>query len=321
MKLHTIISGLIVFNLIIPSAISIAQGTDQDPPKSDEIIAWEKFIAPKGFVLSKYLYENQNCLSIWRKQLPEFVKKNPEVLDPDVIEVGAEITLQRCKSLPVVAKEEPKENKEETFDSEDGWNQTVFKAAEDPSEPVCKDVKLDDKNKEDDLPPPYVHVYAGFLTENEKYERVDSAYGVGVTGDLFDFLGYHIRGLGSAGAIFLNNEVLFKTKPGESRAHLIFGFGNRIGLANRDLDRLNKGVDSYTYAGFGFEKNRPLYRYQMSLTTNINSSSSLNFGVSAQKKFGKDYWFGMFGEYQSTRSIIDDGDDRRYISSGLKFSF
>lgn len=165
-------------------------------------------------------------------------------------------------------------------------------------------------------------MYAGFLTENEKEEKIDSAYGLGVTGDLFKFLGYHIRGLGSAGAIFLQNEVIFKTAPGKTRGNLIFGFGNRLGLQNKDLDRLNKGVDSFTYAGVGVEMNpHSKYRFSFDLTTNIGTYRGLNFGVYAQKRFGADYWLGLYGEIQSSQSVVDEGEDRRFFTGGLKLSF
>ena len=244
------------------------------------------------------------------KQLPEFVIKNPHVEDPDVIATGTRILVQTCKSMEAELAQKPIENKE-------GWTDSDSK----PNVNNSSDKEID--TSDDQLiDPPYLHVYAGFLTENEKQEQIDSAYGLGVTGDLFKFLGYHIRGLGSAGAIFLQNEVIFKTAPGKTRGNLIFGFGNRLGLQNKDLDRLNKGVDSFTYAGLGVEMNpHSKYRFSFDLTTNIGTYRGLNLGVSAQKRLGSDYWLGLYGEIQSSKSVIDEGDDRRFFTGGLKLSF
>lgn len=311
MKIKEIVSALLIMNLTIPA--SIAQG---EIIRSDEIIKWDYMTAPKGFILSNYLYHQQNCALIWEKQLPEFVLKNPHVEDPDVIAAGTRILVQTCKAGETLAQEN--EPNQQPAENNGGWTQSEVNP--DKSEPSSE--KKIDTAGDHLIDPPYLHLYAGFLTENEKEEKIDSAYGIGVTGDLFKFLGYHIRGLGSAGAIFLQNEVIFKTSPGKTRGHLIFGFGNRLGLQNRDLDRLNKGVDSFTYGGLGVEMNpHSKYRFGFDVTTNFGTYRGLNLGVSAQKRFGEDYWLGLYGEIQSSQSVIDSGDDRRFFTGGLKLSF
>lgn len=302
-------AALLVINTLMPAATA-----NGEINRSSEIIAWEQLTAPKGFVLSNYLYNEQKCSLIWEKQLPEFQKKNPQVEDPDLIAEGVEITVQRCAP------------REELNIAQDSGELTAEDAKVSENEKNIKQNSKNIKRQEEDLDwdgnPPYLNLYGGFITENES-DKVDGAYGIGVSGDILKFLGYDLRALGGAGAIFLQNEVIFKTAPGNTRGQLIVGFGNRIGLENRDLDRLNKGVDSYTYAGIGVEMTpHPRYRVQFDLTGNFSKNISPNFGAAAQKKFGDDFWIGVFGEVQSSQSAADDGDkDRKYYTGGLKLSF
>lgn len=290
MVFKRILTTILVTALVLPASLAHAN--------SPEILRWEELVAPKGFILSLYLVNEMGCSQIWTKQLPAFQARNLKVEDPDVIAPGEHIIVQRCKdkavTVPVAAP---------------------AKKAEPQEEPI---------EQVGDINGPYLELYGGFLTENEKEDRVDAAYGLGVTGDLMRFLGYNMRLLGSEGALFLNGEVRFKTAPGHKfRGHVIFGLADRIGLQNRDLDRLNKGVDSYTYGGFGLEvhpSNR--YRFGLDLTTNFNQHLTPNVGVYAQKRLGDDYWLGLYGEYNSTRSAVDSNEkDRRYLTGGIKFSF
>ena len=101
------------------------------------------------------------------------------------------------------------------------------------------------------------------------------------------------------------------------------GFGNRLGLQNKDLDRLNKGVDSFTYGGLGLEMHpHPRYRFGLDLTANFGKEITPNIGAYAQKRLGDDYWLGVYAEYNSSRSSVDDSkSDRRYLTGGIKFSF
>ena len=252
------------------------------------------------------------CSQIWEKQLPAFQEKNPTVEDPDVIGQGTKIIVQACKSS--------ENNDLATNVDDNNLDKTGFQSNKE--EVQVQQAKKQEQASDDNLPSPYVHLYGGFITENEKFDQVDPVYGVGVTGDLFKFLGYDLRVIGSAGAIFLQNEVIFKTAPGKVRGTLLFGFGNRIGLQNKDLDRLNKGVDSFTYTGLGVEMNpHSRYRFLADITTNLGTYQGLNFGASAQKRFGDDFWFGVYGEIQSSKSIIDNGAERKFYTGGLKLSF
>lgn len=300
---------LIHFFLPSPTAKS-------DIIRSDNIIRWEEFKVMKGFVLSNYLYDHRGCSRIWTKQVVEFQKKNPHIADPDVIGIGEVITMQLCHENALAL----------TPDNE----------ILDPILPVAKDVVEEEipevkpevctvpeekpQKKEWALNAPYVHLFLGFIKETGK--DVETAYGIGVEGDLMDFVGYNLRGIGSSGAIFLQNEVIFKTKPNKVRGQLLVGLGNRVGLDNKDLDRLNEGADSYIYSGLGLEMQpHDRFRWSMDLTTNLGSFDGVNLGVSAQKKFGADFWLGLYGEMQSTKGIEDKNSTRRFYTSGLKFSF
>lgn len=84
--------------------------------RSDEIEAWDEMTAPKDYVLSNDLYYNRYCNKIWSKQIQAFRKKNPHILDPDLISIGKQITVQRCKHFnpdlkvveEIIKKEEEK---------------------------------------------------------------------------------------------------------------------------------------------------------------------------------------------------------------------
>lgn len=303
-------TAFLVLSLAIPASMASNQS------RSSQILRWDAVTVKKGFILSKYLSNEMGCSKIWVKQLPEFQAQNPDVADPDVIEPGAVIRVQVCRdnfasndsgdvdmSGIVVQK-----NQVEGIDVQK--NQVV---------PVAVEVVDEDSFATS----PYLDVYVGFLGENAKDENVDSAYGVGINGDLFSFLGYEMRLLGSSSVILLNNEVRFKTAPANTRGILILGMGNRIGLKNKDLDRLNKGLDSYTYGGFGVEmKPGNKWKFGLDLTANFNQHFSPTVGVSAQKRLGEDYWLGLFTEFGSSRATVDDNkEDRRYFTGGLKFSF
>lgn len=286
--------SLVIFLLIFIQSTAFAQRTA-------EIKKWEELKAPKGFILSNSLFYERNCNQIWTKQVPLFHQRNPHVEDPDVIKPGQLITVQTCKDTPeevpvVAAKVEVKK----------------------------EEVKESPKVEEKDFEPifgPYVHIYGGFLSE--KKEEIDPMLGIAVTGDVFNFLGYNIRLNNSPGVITMHNEVRFKTKPAKSRAHLIFGLGNRVGLKNKDLNRLNKGVDSFSYVGVAGEFHpHPRYRLQVDVTTNMGSKIAPNLGVTAQKKFGEDFWFGLYADWYSTTSVVDDSkEDRRVLTGGIKLSF
>lgn len=294
-----ILSLLVAINLSIPA--SIANGAVS---RSSEIIRWETLEAEKGFILSTYLYNEQGCSMIWEKQLPEFQKRNPHVEDPDVISKGTKILVQLCQE-----KDKLKLAKNSS-ESQDGQNSI------DSNENSSNSESLELETT------PYLHLYGGFLTENERFDKVDSAYGIGISGDLLTFLGYNMRLLGSSGAMFLQSEARFKTQPARTRGHFIIGLGNRIGLQNKELDRMNKGVDSFTYAGFGLEMNpHHKFRFGLDLTSNVGRKFGANIGVSAQKRLGDDYWLGVFGEYGSSRSMVDEESDRRFFTGGVKFSF
>jgi hypothetical protein len=297
MNFKQIITAITIFNLTIPA--SIASGS---VIRSPDILRWETYTAEKGFILSNYLYNEQGCSAIWEKQLPEFQKRNLHVEDPDVIEKGTVITVQLCQE------------KNQSIQLSNGNGQN-------PAPQNSGDEKI---STEESINSPYIHLFGGFLTENEKYEQIDGAYGIGVTGDLFRFLGYNIRLLGSQGVMFMQNEVRFKTSPDyKTRGHLILGMGNRLGLQNKDLDRLNKGVDSFNYVGFGLEMNpHSRYRFGLDLTGNLGAKFAPNFGAYAQKRLGEDYWLGVYAEFNSSRSSVDDNEeDRRFFTGGLKFSF
>lgn len=297
-RIKEMICATFVLGLILPASVARSEVT-----RSVNIVKWEELTAPKGFILSNYLYHNQNCALIWERQLPAFQEKNPHVEDPDVIMPGTKIIVQSCKDSTVIAEEESSEapiNSAEQLSTELAKEETIYKAGD-----------------------PYIHLFAGFLTENEKYEQIDSAYGIGVTGDLSNHIGYNIQLLGGKSVAFFQNEVMFKTMPAEYRWFLIVGLANRLGFQNKDLNRLNKGVDSFSYAGIGGEiHSNPKYKFNFDITTNLGVYKSVNLGVSAQKRFGQDLWFGMYGEAQSSQSSEDEkGHPRNYLSGGLKLSF
>ena len=314
---NRLFTAFLVLSLAIPASMA------QSGPRSSKIIRWDAVTVKKGFVLSKYLANEMGCNQIWVKQLPAFQSQNPQVADPDVIEPGEVINVQVCQANYASNDTQDEDmnsegievQKNQVNNKSDGLTVQKNQVA-----PVGANVTDEDSFASS----PYLDVYLGFLGENAKDENIDSAYGIGVNGDLFSFLGYDMRLLGSSSVILLNNEVRFKTSPEHaSRGVLIVGMGNRVGLKNKDLDRLNKGLDSYTYGGFGIEMKPGLkWKFGLDLTANFNQHWSPTIGVSAQKRLGEDYWLGLYTEFGSSRATVDDNSaDRRYFTGGLKFSF
>lgn len=61
-----------------------------------KIHEWEEIKVYKGFILSKKLEEN-SCNYIWEDQMSEFRNKNPHIKNPNVLEIGDIIQVQKCK--------------------------------------------------------------------------------------------------------------------------------------------------------------------------------------------------------------------------------
>lgn len=88
---------------------------------SEEIKSWKEVIPKKGYVLSLDLQNEQHCLKIWSKQIPEFKKKNPHIKNPNKIPVNKKIWVQTCKeeltqiTSDPVFKSLPREEKKEVL--------------------------------------------------------------------------------------------------------------------------------------------------------------------------------------------------------------
>lgn len=65
----------------------------------------EKVSPQKGYILSIDLQEKE-CEKIWSKQVPLFQKNNPHIKDPNILQIGEEITVQNCKKVAVEEKKE-----------------------------------------------------------------------------------------------------------------------------------------------------------------------------------------------------------------------
>lgn len=268
--------------------------------RSDKVVNWRKVQAKKGYILSNDLYFMQHCTPTWSKHVKVFKQKNPNIENPHIIPIGAKFEVQECEKADAVAAVE-----------------TVPTKSADPISEQSKKTDLDKG-----MNTVYIDLYGGLITE-EKKEDTSFLLGAGVHGDLYKHLGYDLRILWSEIVATTKGEVRFKTEPDRLRYVLLYGMGNRIGIKNSDLDRINKGVDAYSYLGLGLEM-RPTENHFVVLDVNHNLSSGSNFNVSAtaQKRVGDDKWLGVFIEYQSTKSPADTNDaDRRYLSGGLKYSF
>jgi hypothetical protein len=315
-----------IFIAFLALSLSIPASLAQPMSRSSQILRWNSLTVPPGFILSNYLANEMGCSQIWVKQLPEFQARNLHIIDPDVIEPGTVIAVQVCRDNFVAEVADPEPPSVESGSQpaiEVQKNQVKMVEGLEVQKNQVQSSVTPAVDEDSFATSPYLDIYVGFLGENGKEDNIDSSYGLGVNGDLFSFLGYDMRILGSPSVIFLNNEVRFKTSPGATRGVLIVGMGNRVGLKNKDLDRLNKGVDSYSYGGFGIEMKPGLkWRFGLDLTANFSRHFSPTIGVSAQKRLGEDYWLGLYSEFGSSRSTVDDNEeDRRYFTGGLKFSF
>lgn len=99
------IKKIIAFLMVVPS-FSWAQ------ERNSQVKSWHETIPEKGYILSIDLYQNQKCSEIWTKQVPLFQEKNPQIADPDKIDIGQKILVQSCFTPPepVVEKLPPKES-------------------------------------------------------------------------------------------------------------------------------------------------------------------------------------------------------------------
>lgn len=64
---------------------------------SDVIQKWDDQVAEKGYILSLDLLNNKKCSNIWTKQIKAFLKKNPQVMDANLILINQQIKVQDCK--------------------------------------------------------------------------------------------------------------------------------------------------------------------------------------------------------------------------------
>lgn len=275
--------------------------------RSKDIVEWKKVRVKAGYILSQDLYYQQHCSPTWDIHVKEFKKRNPQIKNPNRISEGSLIEVQTCRSdsdSVIVQDKQNNKPKEEVAIQKEEIKTESFHEKNWPLDTI------------------YLDVYAGLITE-EKHRDTSFLGGVGAHGDLYDFLGYDVRVLASDIVALTKAEVRFKTKPDFQRYVLIYGLGNRIGLQNSDLDRLDTGVDSYSYLGLGVEIYRSeKSRFQFDLTHNIAQESGINGSVTAQKRIYGDNWLGVFIEYNSTKSTVDNRPgDRRYLGGGLKFSF
>lgn len=85
-----IVSGLISTSLFADSPIDT---------RTDKIFSWNEIIVEKQATVSEELYYNQNCNKIWTKQMYEFMKRNPNLKDPDKLTPKQTIIVQSCKEI------------------------------------------------------------------------------------------------------------------------------------------------------------------------------------------------------------------------------
>ena len=275
----------------------------QNISRSKDIVEWRKVRVKAGYILSQDLYYQQNCSPTWDIHVKEFKKRNPHIKNPNKLSVGDLIEVQTCKNEALASETSPAKE----------------------TSPVVESTKTEKANVYEEFWPLdtiYLDIYGGLITE-EKHKDTSFVGGIGAHGDLYQYLGYDVRVLASDIVALTKAEVRFKTTPDKQRFVLIYGLANRIGIGNDDLDRLETGVDSYSYLGLGVEIAKSInHRLVFDLTHNLASNTGINGAITVQKRIFEDKWLGVFIEYHSTKSSVDSRrDDRRYLTGGLKFSF
>ena len=288
-------------------SIKIPSKEENKKIKRGEVVKqWKKVEAVKGYILSHDIYYSQHCTPTWSKHVKVFKQQNPNIQNPNIIPIGAKFEVQECdpeSSVEVASTPAPAVKEESP-------------AAVVPS----KETKKSTNNQPMEIV--YLDLYGGIISE-EKQKDASALLGAGIHGDLATHVGYDLHLLYSSIVAVTEAEVRFKTTPDKMRYVLLYGMGNRIGIHNSDLDRVNKGVDSYSFLGLGLEM-RPSDKHLVifDVSQNIASGANPNFSATAQKKVGEDKWLGVFIEYNSTKSKADErSGDRRYLTGGLKFSF
>lgn len=276
-----IFSIILIFNLSLAPLTFTGASSDDENVRTNKILDWEEVNVKKGFILSNHLYHENYCINIWDKQIPEFIKQNPHIKNPDNIAIGSRIKVQRCYKKEALLAEER-----------------------------GKDITILDEHR--------VEFFGGLFKERNP----ELGLGMNVFGAMTDNLGYRMFFVGAPSAMIYFANAEFRTKPAVLRYYLSAGLGQRIGLGNKQDNRIEDGVDSFVHSGVGIiYQPRGTFYWKAEAGLNLSPRTAGNFEISGMKKF-KDFWLGGFFQLKSTRSINDNLEKNRdYIFTGVKVSF
>lgn len=265
--------------------------------KTHKVFEWEEIVVAKDFILSKYLYNKNNCNEIWGKQVPDFIKVNPHIKNPDNIQIGQKIKVQKCIPKKVI--------KSSNVDLGIGTLKLNKKKI------VKKKISILGESRSE--------LMVGLLNE----DKSELGVGIDIYGKIDPTKGYRFFLIASPSVALYEFKAEFRTKPAKKRYFVSLGLGQRVGLNNSDADRLSTGADSYTTLGVGMIDQKSEKSYlRAEVGVNINSRFlSPNIEISFFRKIRKT-WLGFFMKSTSTKSVVDEREeDRRLFFFGIKWLF
>lgn len=290
--------------------------------KSENILQWKPITVQKGFVLSTDLYNKQQCLKIWPKQIPTFKEMNPHIKDVDKFYPGDQINIQVCDQEetpvppPVVKKKKKKAPPVPKVEE-------VIPAV---PEYVAEE-KVEIKEEAEEAVDGNLYVGLGFLSESHNdLARTSPSFTFRVRSGFHPSLNHRLMIDAASDVIYVRNKIDFKTKPSKYQYFLSVGMGNRIGLTKDDLDRkMSNNITSYAEGSLGFNlRYSESINITMEVGATVNSKYPTNFSVMATKKLGNSpFYLGGYFDYVWTDSSLleTDTNDRRLITGGIVFSY
>jgi len=277
--------------------------------RQKKIESWEEVKASKGFVLSKELYNMRNCSHIWSYQVGEFLKVNKHIKNPNKIEIGESFKLQSCKAVE-------KKSYKSAIVKETSKKNTIVKD-------VAK--KIDYKEPKEDHTANHdttrFEWRVGVMLESEKYK--DYTFGVRIRGDVSTYIGYDLRFDYTEDALYLKHRMMLQTAPSKVRGHISYTIGKRLNFSNRE-EETNSKIEPFNKIGLGL-KFMPSKNYilEFDVLSSIDSfkEEDLTYEISGYKRVSKDKWLGVFSELGTIKETLTDEKSKKYILTGLKYSW
>lgn len=289
-----------------------------NPVKRNENIQnWEPIVVEKGFILSNDLYYKRLCSKVWKKQIPEFHKRNPHIKNVNKFWPGDKITIQICKDFEKKQEESKKKVRkvkkivEVEVEEEVEYCEAPIKE-EQKTEPVVKKV-------EDNFDDMIVFVGGGFLTEIYEEQTFSSGvFNFGFRTFIEKNIMYKLKVYINKDVSFLNNEVYLL----KNNFFISFGLNNRVGFTKRSITKLSDDFSSFGTANVGYLKDTNNYRFEFKVGSTLNSDPIINISSRGLKRFGSAF-YGAYFDYLSTDYKINISTKQRtdMIVSGLIIEF